>query len=224
MTMRTTTFALLSALALAAATGCGSGDDGPGGGTTLALRMEPAQQGVDSSCAQAGSSCECPNGAYARLTLVAHASDGSEVAVDPGAVQWSSSDSASVEVIADGAAADVGGLRDWFDANGSEPSATITASYQGKQASMPVTVVINASGDWQARLDNGFSYLLSLQQSGRAVTDTGTGYGGSIAGNALTLTVSGINVNATFSSRTQVNGTYASSSGGLHGTLTCTKQ
>ncbi|HTK03995.1 MAG TPA: hypothetical protein VL500_00240 [Candidatus Eisenbacteria bacterium] len=225
MKNRTTLLALLSALALAAATGCGSGDDGPEGGvSSLALRMEPAPQGVDSACAQESGSCNCPNGAYARLTLVARASDGSEVAVDPSSVSWSSSDSASVEVIADGASADVGGLRDWFDANGSEPTASVTASYAGRQASMPVTVVINASGDWNALLDNGFSYLLSLQQSGRTIVDTGTGYSGRVAGDALTLAVSGINVNARFTSRTQVSGTYASTSGGLHGTLTCTKQ
>src|SRR6188474_394049 len=105
MKNRTTVLAFLSALALVAATGCGSGDDGPEGGvSSLELRMEPAQQGVDSSCAQENGSCNCPNGAYARLTLVAHASDGSEVAVDPSSVSWSSSDSASVDVIADGAA------------------------------------------------------------------------------------------------------------------------
>lgn len=224
MKNKMTVLAFLSALALVAATGCGSGDDGPGGVSSLELRMEPAPQGVDSSCSQESGSCNCPNGAYARLTLVAHASDGSEVAVDPSSVQWSSSDPASVDVVADGASADVGGLRDWFDASGSEPAAGVTASYAGRQASMPVTVVINASGDWNALLDNGFSYLLSLQQSGRTIVDTGTGYSGRVAGDALTLAVSGINVDAHFTSRTQVSGTYASSSGGLHGTLTCTKQ
>ena len=219
-----TTFFFLAGLAFAGLTGCGSGHDDPGGVSSLELRMEPAQQGVDASCKQENGGCTCPNGAYARLTLVAKAEDGSEVAVDPGAVEWRSSDSASVAVIADGAAAAVGGRRDWFDANGSEPSSNVTASYQGRSISMPVTVAINASGDWQAQLDIGFSYLLSLQQSGRDVLDSGTGYGGRIVGNALSLAVSGVNVNATFSSRTLVNGTYASSSGGLHGTLTCTKQ
>ena len=210
-------------LALAAA-GCGGGDDAPGGVSSLELRLEPAQEGDDASCARENDGCACPNGAYARLTLVARAEDGSEVAVDPGGVSWSSSDSASVEVIAEGSAADVGGLRDWFDGNGAEPAATVTASYAGLSASMPVTVVLNASGDWEAVLDIGFTYLLSLRQSGRDVVDAGTGYGGRIAGNALSLAVSGINVTASFSSRTQVNGTYASSSGGLNGTLTCTKQ
>jgi len=226
MTIRKTLLPFLSTLAFVAAAGCGSDrDDGPGGGvSSLALRMEPAPQGVDSSCAQENGTCTCPNGAYARLTLIARAEDGTEMEVDPSSVEWSSSDSASVEVIADGAAADIGGLRDWFDANGSEPSATVTASYSGLQATMPVTVAINASGDWNAVLDNGFSYLLSLQQSGRTIVDSGTGYSGRVAGDALTLAVSSINVSARFTSRTQVNGTYAAASGGLSGTLTCTKQ
>ena len=54
------------------------GGDAPDGVASLELRMEPAQEGVDASCARENDGCSCPNGAYARLTLVARASDGSE--------------------------------------------------------------------------------------------------------------------------------------------------
>lgn len=217
---------LCSFIAFAACGGCGS--DGGGSPdpsvTSLSLRMEPAPEGAASACAEHDGLCDCPRGAAMHLTLTARASDGREVAIDPGAVSWTSSDASSFSVASSASGgADVSALRDLFDAQGAEPSATVTASYGGLQASMPVTAVIDAHGDWQAALDIGFTYMLSLSQAGRAVVDTATHYGGSIQNDMMSLTVSGISVNARFSTRTDVSGTYTGP-GGLNGTLTCTKQ
>ncbi len=204
--------------------GCGS----DGGGTeprpaSLTLAMEPAPADAPSSCAAHDGLCDCPRGATAHLTLVARDASGREVAIDAGAVEWSSSDEASVGIHAAGGGADIDARRDLFDAQGAEPSATVTARYAGLEASLPVTVVLDAHGDWRADLDIGFSYSLSLAQAGRTVTDAATHYGGSVQNDTMTLTVSGITVNARFATRTDVSGTY-SGPGGLHGTLTCTKQ
>lgn len=217
---------LCSFIALAACGGCGS--DGGGSPdptvTSLSLRMDPAPPEAASACAQHDGLCDCPRGATMHLTLTARAADGHEVGIDPGAVSWTSSDAASVAVASSAAGgADVSALRDLFDAQGAEPSATITASYGGLQAAMPVTAVLDAYGDWLAVLDIGFSYRLSLSQAGRAVEDAATHYGGSIQNDMMSLTVSGISVNARFTTRTEVSGTYTSP-GGLNGTLTCTKQ
>lgn len=223
---RSLLLALCSFLALAACGGCGS----DGGGSpdpsvaSLSISMDPAPQDAASACAQHDGLCDCPRGAAMHLTLTARAADGHEVEIDPGAVSWTSSDAASVSVASSAAGgADVGALRDLFDAQGAEPSATVTASYGGLQATMPVTVVLDAHGDWQAVLDIGFSYTLSLTQAGRAVEDAATHYGGNIQNDMMSLTVSGISVNARFSSRTEVRGTYTGQNG-LNGTLTCTKQ
>jgi hypothetical protein len=186
--------------------------------------MEPAPADADSSCVQQAGACTCPHGTTAHLTIVARAADGREVAIDQSAVSWASSDPATVDVsaVASGGA-DIEAKRDWFDANnGTEPSATVTASYGGLRASASVTVVVDAHGVWNAVLDNGFTYTLSLAQSGRSVTDRATHYGGQVAGDALSLSISGFTVNAAFTSRTAVSGTYAGP-GGLAGTLTCTR-
>lgn len=223
---RTLTSTLFCFLTLVACGGCGSDPGGSPGPAvaSLSLRMDPAPQGAASSCAEHDGLCDCPRGAAMHLTLTARAADGSEVAVDPGAVAWASSDASSVSVgAAASGGADVGALRDLFDAQGAEPSATVTASYGGLQAAMPVTVVLDAHGDWLAALDIGFSYTLSLTQAGRAVEDAATHYGGSIRNDMMSLTVSGIRVDARFATRDDVSGTYAGP-GGLNGTLTCTRQ
>lgn len=204
---------------IALAAGCGSDDDG-GGGTpdvaTLAITAEGMADGK----------VPCPKDRSVSLGLEARADDGSPVAIDAAHVTWEVDGTGpTVNLTDNGTSADVSATNDWFDASpsGTEPSTEVTACYDGACASVHVVGVIDATGTWVARLDNGITYPLRLTQSGRTITETTTGYTGTVVDNRLSLTVSGIMVNATFSSRTEVAGTY--SGGGLPGgTLTCTKQ
>jgi hypothetical protein len=226
MQTRMTMLFLFTGLAAATLSGCGSDDDGGDSGvSSLALRMEEAPPNAPSACAQENGACDCPRDASQDFTLVARNEAGAEVEIDPSAVTWTvDTVGPTVDLVSDGASATVTALQDWFDNAGAEGTATLRAEYRGRTASMPINVVIDASGNWQARLDNGFTYLLSLRQTGRTIVDSATGYSGRVTNDALTLAVSSINVSARFTSRTQVSGTYSSASGGLSGTLTCTRQ
>lgn len=203
---------------IALTAGCGNDDGGGGtpGVATLAITAEGMADGK----------VPCPKGRGVSLGLEARADDGSPVAIDAARVTWEVDRTGPiVNLTGNGATADVSATNDWFDASppGAEPSTEVTACYDGACASVDVVGVIDATGTWLARLDNGITYPLQLTQSGRTITETSTGYTGAVVDNRLTLTVSGILVNATFSSRTEVAGTY--SGGGLPpGTLTCTKQ
>lgn len=204
---------------IALTAGCGSDDDG-GGGTPGVATLAVTAEGM------ADGKVPCPKDRSVSLGLEARASDGSPVAIDADSVTWEVDRTGPPVTLTDnGATADVSATKDWFDASspGAEPTTNVTACYDGVCASAAVVGVIDAAGTWVARLDNGITYPLRLTQSGRTITETATGYTGSVNGNNLTLTVSGIAVNATFTTRTEVAGTY--SGGGLPGgTLTCTKQ
>ena len=199
--------------------GCGGGDDGGGGSpgvTTLAITAEGMSDG----------NVPCPKDRGVSLGLEARADDGSSVAIDASRVTWEvDATGPTVSLAANGGTATATATKDWFDAAppGAEPSTGVTACYDGLCDTVAVVGVIDATGTWVARLDNGITYPLQLTQSGRTITETTTGYTGSVSGNHLSLTVSGIAVSATFSSRTEVTGTY-SGSGLPPGTLTCTKQ
>lgn len=199
--------------------GCGS-DDGGGGGSpgvaTLAITAEGMKDG----------NVPCPKDRGVTLGLEARADDGSSVAIDASRVTWEvDATGPTVSLAANGATASATATKDWFDASptGAEPSTDVTACYDGVCDTVAIVGVIDATGTWVARLDNGITYPLQLTQSGRTITETTTGYTGSVSGNHLSLSVSGIAVSATFSSRTEVAGTY-SGSGLPPGTLTCTKQ
>ena len=221
--MRTVFLATLALAAASCSCGPDEGNDGPRV-ASLELRTELPSPDEAASCAKQAGTYICPRDASGTLTLVARDGSGTEVQVDPDKVAWRvDSTGPTVAMTASGTTASVTGKQDWFDTGGSEGSAVVTASYDGLEASLPIAVVMNASGSWLATLDLGFSYTLSLRQVGRAVVDTGSGYSGRVDNDALTLYVNGIDVSARFTSRTSVSGTY-SGPDGLSGTLTCTKQ
>lgn len=208
----------LCAAALTA--GCGGDDDGEGGDPPSVASLAITAEGMTDG------DVPCPKDREVTLGLEARASDGSPVAIDAARVTWEvDATGPAIRLDASGASATVAPLKDWFDTGqpGSEPLTGVTACYDDVCASANVLGVIDATGTWVARLDNGITYPLRLTQSGRTITETTTGYTGTIDGDNLSLTVSGITVNATFSSRTEVAGTY-SGSGLPPGTLTCTKQ
>jgi hypothetical protein len=210
--------------------GCGSGGGGDAAPASdastisLFLRADPSSSGT-AACAQSGNECDCPRGASATLTLVARDAQGDDVTVDAASVKWSSSDPSAVSLEAkpDGTAV-VTGNKDWFDNSpNAEGSATVGVSYDGATASMPVAVVIDASGTWKAVTQTGFALTLVLTQKGRTVLDLSAGYDGSIKNDTFTFDIGIAKVSAHFLSRTSVTGT-ATQSSGQSTAVTCTKQ
>jgi hypothetical protein len=190
---------------------CGTDDgDGGGGGTPTVTITSDA---LDNGTLAAPRNRE--------VTVRLEAKDGDGRATDPGSVSWSASGD-GLEVTPNGATATVVMRRDWFDAPGSEPSATLTAESGGKTAEISVYGVIDANGRWKAVLGGGLNYPLDLVQVGRTVTDRGTRYSGSIDGDALSIDVAEFAIRGTFTSRDEARGTY--SGGGTNGNIVCTRQ
>lgn len=189
---------------------CGSDDEGGGGGlATVAISSEALDHGA----------LAAPRNREITVRLDAKDGDGNPVAAD--ATDWAGS-GGGIEVRASGATATVIMHRDWFDAPGTEPEATLTATLDGKTATVTVHGVIDANGQWNAKLGSGLSYPLDLSQAGRTVTDRSTRYSGTINGNALAIDVSGFAIRGTFLSRDEAKGTYSGS--GTSGPLVCTRQ
>lgn len=223
MNLRTYALFFFTAATLALHSGCGSDEPERPSLSSLELRMEAPAEDATASCAVENGSGACPRDATGHLVLIGHDYDGAEVALDTASVTWTvDATGPTVELTSSGTTATIVAKQDWFDTGGAEGAATIVASYGGLQASLPVTVVIDASGGWDAALDIGFTYGLDLRQTGRTVEDVATGYTGSVTGDALSLSVSGIMVDARFTSRAEVRGTY--SGAGRTGTLVCTRR
>jgi hypothetical protein len=210
--------------ALAAFTpGCGCGGDG---GEThngaYALHVQSASTDENGDVA-------CPRDAETVVTVEAVDEAGALVEIDPNDLEWESSDGAAIEIVStSSASATLVARRDWFDSSAdasarSEPSATITVRYGSLETETTARGVINADGTWLATLAGGPSLTLSLAQTGRTLVETNYGYTGVIHDDALSLAVSGYSVDATFTSRTEVEGTVNTSSGPL-GSFTCEKQ
>lgn len=220
---------LLATASLAALQGCGGGGDGGNGGgggdgktvASLSLSAAPENPALAATCAQVGDECLCPKGAVALLTLSAKDAGGKAVAVDSAVIEWNSEDATST-LSDNGDDASIAGESDWFD-GGAEGVVTVTARYAGLTASMPVRTVINAAGNWHASADAGFETDVSLSQSGRSLKDTVTSYTGSVNNDRLTLNISLLTVDARFTSRDEVSGTF-SGPNGLTGKATCTRQ
>ncbi len=192
------------------APGCGGDDEGAGGGlATVAIGSDALDHGA----------LAAPRDAEVTVRMDAKDGNGSPVSAD--ATSWAASGD-GIEVRASGATATVVMHRDWFDAAGREPEATLTATLDGKTATVTVRGVINASGTWSAKLGSGLAYPLDLSQVGRTVTDRSTRYSGTITGNTLAIDVSGFAIRGTFLSRDEAKGTYSGS--GTSGPLTCTRQ
>lgn len=192
------------------ATACGSDDEGGGGGlATVAISSDALDHGA----------LAAPRNREVTVRLDAKDGDGNPVGAD--AASWSGSGE-GIEVRAAGATATVIMRRDWFDAPGAEPEATLTATLDGKTATVTVRGVIDANGQWNAKLGSGLSYPLDLTQAGRTVTDRSTRYSGTITGNALAIDVSGFAIRGTFLSRDEARGTYSGS--GTSGPLVCTRR
>lgn len=203
---------LAAALFIAVGTSaCGSDDEesGPGEAASVTIASDALDNGT----------LACPRDTEVLVRLDAR--DGSGRPTDAGDVSWTSSGN-GIEVVPSGASAMVIMHRDWFDAPGAEPEATLTANAGGKSATVSVHGVIDANGKWSAKLGGGLTYPLDLTQVGRTVTDRSTRYSGSISGNALSIDVGGYAIRGSFSSRNEVHGTYSGS--GTTGTIVCTRQ
>ncbi|MEY4744826.1 MAG: hypothetical protein RL272_771 [Candidatus Parcubacteria bacterium] len=174
----------------------------------------------------------------ALVGVIARGPDGREVEIGAGEFTWSSSDPASVEVKALGTAALITGKIDWFDsvpeggdpAAAFEPHAVLTVTYHAGRddevsASIPVAVVLNAAGTWRASIAGLGDQVLTLDQRGRRVSYGGTAgdASGAISGDQFTLSQQGFMLTGTFTSRTEVNGTY-SGPGGVSGTWTAVRE
>lgn len=174
----------------------------------------------------------------ALVGVVARGPDGREVEIGAEEFTWSSDDTNAVEVKALGNAALITGKTDWFDsvpdggdpAAAIEPHATLTVTYHAGQtdeisASIPVAVVLNAAGTWRASISGLGDQVLTLDQRGRRVTYSGTAgdASGSIDGNRFTLAQQGFMLDGTFTSRTEVSGTYTGP-GGLSGTWSAVRE
>lgn len=203
---------ILAAALFAAAVipACGSDDSGGGGGlATVAISSDALDHGA----------LAVPRNREVTVRLDAKDGDGNPVGAD--AANWTGSGD-GIEVRASGATATVIMHRDWFDAPGAEPEATLTATLDGKTATVTVHGVIDANGKWSAKLGSGLSYPLDLSQAGRTVTDRSTRYSGTINGTTLAIDVSGFAIRGTFMSRDEARGTYSGS--GSSGPLVCTRQ
>lgn len=174
----------------------------------------------------------------ALVGVVARDPDGREVEIGAGEFTWSSDDTGAVEVKALGNAALITGKTDWFDsvpdggdpASAFEPHANLTVTYHAGQAdevsaSIPVAVVLNAAGTWRATISGLGDQVLTLDQRGRHVTYSGTAgdASGSIDGNRFTLAQQGFMLDGTFTSRTEVSGTYTGP-GGISGTWSAVRE
>lgn len=178
-----------------------------------------------------------PKDGSSLVGVIAIGEDGEPVEVDASEFSWETSDAATVEVKTLGTAALVTGMRDWFDsvpeggdpATAHEPTATLTVVYHAGasdeiRATIPVAVVINAAGRWRATVEGLGSQALALEQHGRDVTYVATAgeFGGRIEGGTFTLMQQGFTLTGTFTSRTEVTGTYVGP-GGVTGAWSATK-
>lgn len=167
----------------------------------------------------------------ALVGVIARGPDGREVEVGAEEFTWSSDDTGAVEVKTLGNAALITGKIDWFDsvpdggdpASAFEPHANLTVTYHAGQtdeisATIPVAVVLNAAGTWRATISGLGDQVLTLDQRGRRVTYSGTAgdASGTIDGSTFTLAQQGFMLNGTFTSRTEVSGTYTGP-GGISG-------
>lgn len=175
----------------------------------------------------------------ALVGVVARNEAGEEVEVDGSEFTWESEDGDVLEVRGLGTAALITGRIDWFDsypADGGDPSTAhephtnlvVTYHPGGSdelRATIPVAVVLNGAGRWRAMIDGLGEQVLTLDQRGRHVSYSGTtgNASGTIVGNLFTLSQQGFMLTGTFTSRTEVSGTYTGP-GGISGTWSATRE
>ncbi len=172
----------------------------------------------------------------------AYDADGNQVTAKSGDYSWISEDPKVLTAKTLGSAALIHGESDWFDTvapppdpdagadggpaksdapppEGHEPTTTLRVVYGtgngAPAASVKVAIVIDVTGRWQANVDGVGSQQLTLDQHGRNVKMVGSGTqaSGIVTGNGFSLNQQGFVLHGTFSSRTDVAGTYTGPGG-----------
>jgi len=174
----------------------------------------------------------------ALVGVIARNASGEEIELDASEFVWRSDLPDVVDVKGLGNAALITGKIDWFDtvpeggdpATAHEPRANLVVIYHEGQddelmATVPVAVVLNASGRWHASVSGLGEQTLTLDQRGRHVSYAATtgDLAGTIDGNQFTLSQQGFMLVGTFTSRTAISGTYTGP-GGVTGTWTASRE